>query len=148
MIKNPKIAQRQLDLAAEELDEQGHQDLADKVDLCSAKLTKASDEELKVIASVLRKINREVDSRNGATTPTSTSPNRLAMVRRKEALRHRMAEKKAAERLERDLMEGLDLKASSSRNDDALRMFRQKRIKEAKARIAAIRHEGMLDEDE
>jgi len=59
-----------------------------------------------------------------------------------------MAEKKAAERLERDLMEGLDLKASSSRNDDALRMFRQKRIKEAKARIAAIRHEGMLDEDE
>lgn len=137
---NIKGAQRQLDLAAEKLDKQGHKDLADKVDLCNAKLVKASDEERKVIASVLEKINKEVNLRNGETDEESESPNRLAMQRRKAAVRKRLQEKLAAKRLEKALLDGLDLTASSERNENALRMWRKERVK--KARLAA------LEEDE
>lgn len=135
MIKNLKTARNQLDLAAAQLDTQGHIELADKVDLCNAKLANASDEELKVITSVLKKINQEADRRNGKSAVASASPNRMAMQRRKALLRERLQKKVAAKKLEADLLDGLDLTASSERNEDALRMFRNTRIK--KSRLAA-----------
>lgn len=136
MSKDIKGAQRQLDLAAETLDKQGHKDLADKVDLCNAKLAKANDAERNVIASVLSKINTEADLRNGVTEAETESPNRLAMQRRKLAIRKRLQEKLAAKKLERTLLDGLDLTASSERNEDALRQWRKSRIK--KAKLAAL----------
>jgi hypothetical protein len=133
---NYKLVQRQLDISAEELEKQGHSDLADKVDQCNAKLAKAT----KVIAFVLSKINKEADRRIAAKAPKGTkeSPNRAAMQRRKEGTRERVKKilesRRAARELEKELLDGLELheEATSARNEDALRQWRKDRVKSAK----------------
>ena len=132
---NYPLVQRQLDISAEELEQKGHTDLADKVDTCNAKLAKASKKEREVIASVLKKIDGEATRREGAKVDKGKiNPNQVAAHRRKDASRERIREVLAARKLERELLADLDLteEASSERNEDALRQWRKDRVKKAK----------------
>lgn len=139
-----KKVQRQLDISAEEMDGASHADLADKVDQCNVKLEKATAEERKVIASVLEKIDKEFELRKTkAVKGTKDSPNRLAATRRKEGTRARIETIKAnikARKLERELLDGLELhEASSERNKESLRQWRTDRVK--KAKVASLKRQ-------
>lgn len=100
---NKKLVQSYLDRAAEELDEAGFRDLADKVDAFNAQLM-ASDDDAKrqKIATELSKIDREVSRRTGeAEEPEEedTRATRIASLRRRMAIRRRL-KAKIAERAE------------------------------------------------
>jgi len=60
--------QKELDLAAEELDRKGYRDLADKVDFYNNRLTKTSSKRgTDLIRKALERIDEETDRRDGVT---------------------------------------------------------------------------------
>jgi len=108
---NKKLIQSYLDRAAEELDEAGFRDLADKVDAFNSQLM-APDSETKrqSIAAELSKIDREAKRRVGEpeepeakeaeeTEKEDTRSARLASLKRRMAIRRRL-KAKMAERTE------------------------------------------------
>jgi|GEM_PF-4644051 len=100
---NKKLVQSYLDRAAEELDEAGFRDLADKVDAFNAQLM-ATDSPAKhqSIAAELTKIDREASRRTGEVEKPEedTRATRLAALRRRMAIRRRL-KAKMAERAEK-----------------------------------------------
>jgi hypothetical protein len=138
---NYKLVQRQLDIAAEELEKKGHSDLSDKIDTCNAKLEKATAEERRVIAGVLQKIDREADRREASKKPKGRiNPRQVAAHRRRDASRERIRERLAARKLERELLADLNLGEEAEADEDAtLHQGRKDRIKAAK--IEALKRE-------
>lgn len=93
-------ARKYLDMAATDLDEKGHKDLADRIDQHVARLPKASKMQLDHIVADLKRISREADLRDGVDEQAdeedeSPRASRLAALRRRVALRRRMTERRA-----------------------------------------------------
>lgn len=82
---NKKALQRQLDLAAQELEDKGYSDLADQVDKTNEKLMHASPEEIPAIRARLTKINAEADRRSGKRPAAKTRA--LSRLRQKARAR-------------------------------------------------------------
>lgn len=82
---NKKALQRQLDLAAQELEDKGYTDLAKGVDEANEKLMKASPEEIPAIRARLSKINSEADRRSGKRAPSKAKM--LAKLRQRAKAR-------------------------------------------------------------
>jgi hypothetical protein len=122
-----KSAQRQLDLAAEELEQAGHPDLAEKVDYYNSRLASAAKGEIPLIKRALSRIQIEAKKRmkkdaqkdkpeKEKKAAAATLKARRSSDKRKEALRKKLREiaarrKRTASRLEK------------------LRMARQERLK-------------------
>lgn len=113
-----KSAQRQLDIAAEELEQAGWADLAEKVDYYNNRLAAADNGEIAIIARALSRIQIEANKRmkNAARKEdkpekekkahAATMKARRASENRKEALRKKLREiaarrKRTANRLEK-----------------------------------------------
>jgi hypothetical protein len=112
-----KSAQRQLDLAAEELECAGHPDLAEKVDYYNARMAQASKGEVELIKRALSRIQIEAKRRMKKDAkkdvPEKSKKARAAVLKarrasevRKEALRKKLLDiaakrKRTAQRLEK-----------------------------------------------
>jgi len=70
---NKKALQRQLDLAAQELEDKGYVDLAKHVDETNKALMEATPESVPAIRAKLTKINMEADRRDGKVAPKAKS---------------------------------------------------------------------------
>lgn len=99
--------QHELDLAAEELDKAGHQDLADRVDQYSEMLVQAKDEDIAKIHRGLSRVQMEFEQRNRKEAKedqkTEKAQNavlhaRRASIRRKIAIKRLLREKAAAKK--------------------------------------------------
>jgi hypothetical protein len=109
-----RAVQRELDLAAEELERAGHFDLAEKVDYYSNRLMQASADEVPLLRRALSRINIEANRRmrykdedtdKKRKARSATLKSRRSSEHRKETLRRRLKEiaarrKQAASRLD------------------------------------------------
>lgn len=73
---NLKAVQKELDLAAEELEKQGHKDLATKVDFYNDRLQRAASKEIPLIRRALQRI--QIESARRARKDPSTAKDREA----------------------------------------------------------------------
>jgi len=85
---NYRMIQRELDLAAEELDRKGHRDLADQVDYFNERLSHTDDpEEIEGIKQALKKIDIQARRRDRGGRGTGRSSLRARLLRRRLAQR-------------------------------------------------------------
>lgn len=92
MYFNKKAVERELDLAAEELDGFGYKDLADKVDYYNERLMEVdSSKDLPIIRRSLQRIEREASRRRGGKKESKTIDKRKLTELKKKAREHKLA---------------------------------------------------------
>jgi len=85
---NKKAVERELDLAAEELDKFGYKDLADKVDYYNERLMEVkSSKEIPVIRRALKRVEREASRRQGKKENKTIDKKKLAELKKKARMR-------------------------------------------------------------
>lgn len=89
---NLKAIQKQLDFAASELDRQGHEDLANKVDFYSDRLQRASSNEVPLIRRALIRVNLEAKRRQASEDKKEGT--KKVVSERVAELRKRLAERR------------------------------------------------------
>ena len=118
---NRKAIQRELDLAAEELDRQGYKDLADKVDLYNTKLQRASSREIPLIRKALINVQEEADRRaNRKDNPRTSSLNKEAELAKRRALLERWKARRAHET-------GLEARREAMRREKLRKVLAERR---------------------
>jgi len=92
MYFNRKAVEKELDLAAEELDSFGYKDLADKVDYYNERLMEVkSSKALPIIRRSLQRIEREATRRRGRKKESKTIDKRKLVELKKNARERKLA---------------------------------------------------------
>ena len=140
---NKKAVERELDLAAEELDKFGYKDLADKVDYYNERLMEVkSSKEIPVIRRALQRVEqqasrRQASRRQAGKTKGSRTVDKRKLDDLKKKARMRQLRKALAERKSRPNARSNRLEALLKRRD--AQIAKEERVTSLKDKVKARR---------